>query len=377
MTPVINPVAGVDRAFMYIFGFSAVMLLGITATMIAFVIRYRRSRNPVSVDIHGHTGLEIAWMIIPTLIALSMFYIGWQSYMGLRTVPPDALQIDVAAESFAWTFTYPGGKQSANELVVPEGKAVKLNITSKDVIHSLFIPAFRIKMDAVKGLRSYAWFLADRRGTYTIMCAEFCGLGHAEMNADLKIVSPAEYASWLARPDEEPAADTNAVSPEVMQLFDLAQFHSLEDKMTFWWRVDGPLLHVKLRAPATGWLAVGFNPSRGMQGANFIIGYVKSGRLVMADEFGTGPVRHESDEKLSGQRNIRNAFGVEKDGATEIAFSIPLSSGDTADGALDPNGDTTVLLAYSSGIDDFRSKHNYRAAFRVKLATGEYTRAGR
>ncbi len=377
MNPAISPVAGVDRAFIYIIGFSAVLLVGITATMIAFVVRYRRSRNPVSTDIRGHAGLEIAWMIIPTAIALSMFYIGWDSYLGLRNVPPDALQINVTAESFAWNFAYPGGKESVNELVVPLGQPVKLNITSKDVIHSLFIPAYRIKMDAVKGLTSYTWFMADRPGTYTIMCAEFCGLGHAEMNADLKIVPPADYESWLARREAEPAPDTNAVSPEVLRLFDVQQFHKLEDKMTFWWRVDGPLLHVKLRAPGAGWLAIGFNPKRGMLGANFIIGYVKNGRLLMADEFGTGPVRHEADERLGGQRDIRNAFGSEQDGATEIAFSIPLASGDSADGVIDPDGETTVLLAYSSGLDDLRSKHNYRGAFRVKLAAGTYTHAGR
>ena len=137
MGSIFDPVAGVDRAFLYIFGFAFALLAFITILMIYFVVRFRASRNPVPADIRGNTLLEVVWMIIPTLIALSMFYVGWQSYLGLRNVPEDAIVIDTTGQMFSWTFRYPNGKESESELVVPEGKAVKLNITSEDVLHSL------------------------------------------------------------------------------------------------------------------------------------------------------------------------------------------------------------------------------------------------
>lgn len=194
-----TPVQGVDLTFWYILGISIVLLFGITVVMVWFAVKYRRSRNPVAADIRDNYKLEIIWTVIPTLIALSMFYVGWQSYMGLRTVPKDAMQIEVSAQMFAWIFIYENDKESENELVVPVGKAIKLNIKSIDVIHSFFLPAFRIKVDAVKGVPTYAWFLADKVGEYHIQCTEYCGVNHSAMVAKLKIVPQAEFDAWLAK----------------------------------------------------------------------------------------------------------------------------------------------------------------------------------
>ena len=137
-----NPVQGVDLAFWYILGVSIFLLFGITIVMVYFVVKYRRSKNPVASDIRDNYKLEIFWTIIPTLIALSMFYIGWTSYVGLRTVPDGALEIDVEAQMFSWIFIYDNEKESENELIVPQGRAIKLNITSTDVVHSFFFPLF-------------------------------------------------------------------------------------------------------------------------------------------------------------------------------------------------------------------------------------------
>lgn len=371
----LDPVPGVNRAFLYIIGISLVLLVGIVATMIGFVIRYSRKRHPIPADIRGNTGLEITWMVIPTLIALSMFYVGWESYVDLRTVPEGALQINVTAESFFWTFTYPNGKH-ADKLIVPEGKPVKLNISSKDVIHSLFIPAFRIKADAVRGLKTYAWFYPRQKGTYTISCSEYCGTGHADMNTDLKIVSPTDYETWLASPEEnKPAPETAvALAPEVLQLFDPARMQTLTDKMSFQWRVDGPLLHVRLKAPALGWVAVGFNPSFAMKGASFVIGYVENGQVFVSEEFGTSESEHKPGTSLGGQHRITNVFGTQTNGITEIGFSIPLDPGDATHRKIDPAAETTVLLAYSATMANFRSKHSYRAAFHINLTTGKSKR---
>ena len=194
-----DPVKGVDLAFWYILGISGIMLVGITGVMIVFAIKYRRSKHPNPVDIRDNLNLEVVWTAIPTVIALTMFYVGWQSYIGLREVPEDAMEIEVAGQMYSWIFLYPNDKETENELVVPLGKAVKLNITSWDVLHSFFIPSYRIKVDAVRGLTTYAWFNADKIGEYDILCTEFCGVDHAYMVAKLKIVAEDEYKTWLEK----------------------------------------------------------------------------------------------------------------------------------------------------------------------------------
>jgi cytochrome c oxidase subunit II len=202
MNTIVNPVQQVDQAFYYITGVSFLLLLIITIVMIAFVIKYRRSKNPEPSDIRENWVLEVVWTLIPTLIVMTMFYFGWSSYTGLRNVPAGAIEINVEAQMFSWLFYYPNDKESENELVVPEGKAIKLNITSMDVIHSLFIPAFRVKVDAVKGLDTYAWFIAKEKGEYFFQCTEFCGTGHADMVGVIRVVSQEEYDEWVNEEDE-------------------------------------------------------------------------------------------------------------------------------------------------------------------------------
>lgn len=192
-----DPVVGVDKAFWYILVISAVLLTGITLVMVYFVIRYRRSRNPQPEDIRGNWQLELLWTVIPTVVALSMFVVGWNSYTGLRSVPAGAMEVQVVAQMFSWIFVYDNDKESEDLLVVPEHTPIKLNIESLDVIHSFYLPAFRVKADAVKGLPTYVWFRSGDPGVFDIMCAEYCGLDHARMLAKLKVVPHAEYEAWL------------------------------------------------------------------------------------------------------------------------------------------------------------------------------------
>ena len=202
MNTIPNPGIQVDQAFYYIFGFSLLLLTGITIAMILFVIKYRKSKNPEPSDIRGNWKLEVLWTVIPSIIALSMFYFGWSSYTGLRNVPEGAIEIEVIGQQFSWIFVYPNDKETENDLVVPFGIPVKLNVTSADVLHSLYIPAFRVKVDAVNGMTNYAWFLPDRLGSFFVQCTEFCGEGHADMTADLQIVPEAEYEEWLETEEE-------------------------------------------------------------------------------------------------------------------------------------------------------------------------------
>ena len=202
MSDIMNPVTLVDRSFYFIIGFSFIFLFAITLVMIYFVIRYRRSRHPVSADIRGNWKLETAWVFIPAIIALAMFASGWQAYTGLRNVPEDAMEIQVIAQSFSWIFIYGNGKETENEILVPVNTPIKLTITSADVIHSLFIPAFRVKVDAVKGIKTHAWFLPEKQGEYFFQCTEFCGVGHADMTGVVSVVSQEMFDEWVEEVDE-------------------------------------------------------------------------------------------------------------------------------------------------------------------------------
>jgi cytochrome c oxidase subunit 2 len=194
---VINAVQQVDQAFMIIFGISIVLLVGIVGAMLWFVWRYQRKKHPQAADIKGNGLLEAVWFVLPTFIVLGMFYYGWTSYEALRSVPADAMQVEVTGRMWSWAFEYPNGKRSA-ELVVPVGQAVKLELTSTDVIHSFYVPAFRIKVDTVPGMNTYAWFRPEEEGEFDILCAEYCGLKHANMLSVVRCVSHDEFEKWYA-----------------------------------------------------------------------------------------------------------------------------------------------------------------------------------
>ena len=189
----------VDQAFWYILGISAVLLVGITAVMIYFAVRYSRKRNPVATQIHGSVALETLWTVIPTLLVLTMFYYGWTGFRVMRAVPEDAMPVKVTARMWSWNFTYPDGRQSP-ELVVPVGRPVKVELESQDVIHSFYVPAFRIKQDVVPGRYTSMWFEATKPGEYHLFCAEYCGDQHAKMLTKVRVLPAAEYASWQASP---------------------------------------------------------------------------------------------------------------------------------------------------------------------------------
>ncbi|MGB9730792.1 MULTISPECIES: cytochrome c oxidase subunit II [Calditerrivibrio] len=144
----------------------------------------------------GNTLLEIIWTVVPTLIVIGIFFAGWDSFRALRNAPKDSFQIKVEGKMWSWKFIYPDGR-TTNELYVPVGKPVKLNLTSVDVLHSFYVPAFRIKIDAVPGMETYAWFKAEKVGKYDILCAEYCGVRHAYMLSKVNVLTEDEYTKWL------------------------------------------------------------------------------------------------------------------------------------------------------------------------------------
>jgi cytochrome c oxidase subunit 2 len=189
--------AVVDRAFIYIAAFAFLLLFAILFLMVYFLVRYRRSRNPQPADISGNALLEVLWIVVPTLLVLSMFYYGLTGFRFLLRAPADSLHVKVISRQWSWQFIYDNGVQST-DLVVPLGRNVRVELSSEDVIHSFFVPAMRIKQDAVPGMKTQAWFRASEAGTFDILCAEYCGQRHSAMLARLNVVPEDQFAKWYA-----------------------------------------------------------------------------------------------------------------------------------------------------------------------------------
>ncbi len=185
----------IDGVFLFILALSAAFLVAITSVMVYFVFKYNRKRHPKGEDIEGNTWLETVWTVTPTVLFLVMFYFGWTNYGYLRNVPRDAMEITVNARQWAWSFTYPNGRQ-ATQLVLALDKPVKLNLHSLDVIHGFFIPAFRIKEDVVPGQQNYTWFIPTQLGSFDIECTVICGVNHANMVSKAVVVPVPEFQAW-------------------------------------------------------------------------------------------------------------------------------------------------------------------------------------
>jgi cytochrome c oxidase subunit II len=197
-----NFAESVDGAFLYIFGISFFFLIGLTIIMIWFVVKYNRNRHPKAIQIKEDMRIEIAWLIIPIIIVLSMFYYGYIVFRPMRDAPLGAMEVKVTGRMWDWTFEYENGK-IAKELYLPVNKPVRLNLYSPDVIHSFYISAFRIKEDIVPGKNNYMWFIPTIEGSYDILCAEYCGLRHSYMESKAVIISDTAFSSWLAQKSPE------------------------------------------------------------------------------------------------------------------------------------------------------------------------------
>lgn len=200
----------VDLVMLYIIGISFVLFAGVVIAMIYLVFRYHKKRNPVATNIHGSTLLEIIWTGIPVILVISMFYFSYMVYDESRTVPEGSYEIGVEAKMWAWKFTYPNGKTS-DTLFVPQNKNIKFNITSIDVNHSFYVPAFRIKEDAVQGRKNFFVLKADKIGSYDIACAEYCGLNHSLMYTKMIVVPESDFTAWV---------DGNKTSSELIAIAD-------------------------------------------------------------------------------------------------------------------------------------------------------------
>jgi cytochrome c oxidase subunit II len=191
--------ANVDWLFMVILGISVFFFVLIVALMIVFVIRYRHREGHVAEASPTHNlPLEVVWTAIPVAVVMVIFYLGFTSYLDMATPPANAYEVRVEGQKWKWTFTYPNGYVDEN-LHVPVDRPIRLVMSSADVIHSLYVPAFRIKRDVVPGRYSKEWFQATTPGEYDVFCAEYCGTGHSDMLAHVIVHPPGEFEQWLEK----------------------------------------------------------------------------------------------------------------------------------------------------------------------------------
>jgi cytochrome c oxidase subunit 2 len=190
-----NIAGKIESSFILVVGACVVLLVLVTLTMIFFLYRYNRKRNPVAQEIRENIPLEVIWTVIPTVLVLVMFYFGWVDFDYIRNPPKDAMPVTVIARQWSWTFVYENGKRS-DTLRVPVGKPVKLIMTSEDVLHCFYVPAYRIKEDCVPGMKTHMWFTANVAGTYDIFCTEYCGLEHSHMLSKLITMPGKDFESW-------------------------------------------------------------------------------------------------------------------------------------------------------------------------------------
>ncbi len=195
--PLVSTADAINPVFMAIFGACVLLLLGITVTMVIFIVRYHRSRAPQPTSqAEGNLWLEIVWIVLPTLLVLAMFWYGWKEYLVLRTVPENAFPVTATARMWSWEFSYANGKTSP-KLYVPVGTPVRVELVSKDVIHGFFLPAFRVKRDVVPGMSNYAWFVAVKPGSSDLFCSQYCGTQHSAMVTTVEALPEAEFTAWL------------------------------------------------------------------------------------------------------------------------------------------------------------------------------------
>lgn len=188
----------VDTLYFYLVGVSLFFTVLIFLLIAVFAIKYRRrSETERPRPIHGHLQLELLWTVIPLIIVMTMF--GWSAklYFDMYTPPGRAMEIYVVGQQWMWKIQHPAGQREINELHVPVGRPVKLIMTSQDVIHSFYVPAFRVKRDVVPGRYTTLWFEATKTGEYHLFCAEYCGTEHSRMIGRVVVLDQAGYERWL------------------------------------------------------------------------------------------------------------------------------------------------------------------------------------
>lgn len=188
-----------DQLFEFVHMSSLILTIGMLAAIIYFIIKYRRkSENEVTPVITHNNALEITWSVIPLVLVLFIFGWGFQVFLNMTSVPDDAYEVQVTAQKWMWRFQYENGASSTGELHVPADRPVRLVMSSNDVIHSFFVPDYRIKQDVVPGRYTETWFNANETGESIIFCTEYCGTDHSNMTGSVIVHEQQDFENWLA-----------------------------------------------------------------------------------------------------------------------------------------------------------------------------------
>jgi cytochrome c oxidase subunit 2 len=190
----------IDTLYFTTLGITVFFSTLITVLLFYFMVRYRRKYpGQIGQDFTGNsTLLETAWIVVPLFIALGIFTWGARIYFAVSRPPADAKQYYVVGKQWMWKVEHPDGRREINELHVPRGQAVKLKMTSEDVIHSFYIPAMRVKADVIPGKYTTLWFNADTLGTFHLFCSQYCGTEHSRMVGRVIVMDPMDYELWIA-----------------------------------------------------------------------------------------------------------------------------------------------------------------------------------
>lgn len=190
--------ADVDLLFAALTANWILFMIAVFMAVIWLVVKYRKGQKADRTNPPVHSTLiEIIWTVVPLIIAMGLFGWGVAVFLNLRNVPHNAMQIEVVGKQWMWKLQHPEGRWENNELHIPVGRPIKLLMTSEDVIHAFFIPAFRVKMDVIPGRYTKMWFTATKVGSYPLYCAEFCGTLHSQMTGVVHVMEPADYEAWL------------------------------------------------------------------------------------------------------------------------------------------------------------------------------------
>jgi cytochrome c oxidase subunit 2 len=206
----------VDHLHYFVITTTMLAAAGVALTVLFFFVKFRRrSESQTTPVVNPKPIHEVLFIGVPLGFFLLWFAIGFPQYVRLQTPPRDAMDVYVQAKKWMWKFSYAGGPNGIDVLHVPAGRPVRLLMTSRDVIHSFFVPALRLKQDVLPGRYTQTWFNADRPGRYELFCAEYCGMGHSAMLGEIVVMKPADFDAWLAdaRRSGSPAVDA-AMSEE-------------------------------------------------------------------------------------------------------------------------------------------------------------------
>ena len=207
----------IDLLYLYLISVTIFFVCVIFSVALFFTVKYKR-RHPdqIGVPLHGSLVLELTWTIIPLLIAMSMFLWGSVLFFKSFRPPQNAEEIYVVGKQWMWKIQHPEGRREINELHVPLGHPIRLKMTSEDVIHSFFVPAFRVKMDVVPGRYTSAWFEATQTGSFHLFCAEYCGTKHSGMIGKVVVLQEEDYQEWLAS-GREPSVPVSISGEELFK----------------------------------------------------------------------------------------------------------------------------------------------------------------